>query len=276
MMLQETLQNDFIFTEDFRECSQYDDTEYCWHVLILAGSAHFAVGDESYNVIMGNAVIKSAAKPVRDFICSEDFRCEALLISWRFLKANLPESDYNIVGTMAMLQNPVLPMHQTDMERCQKNFKDIRCRLEQPYHTFHAQVLRRAVETMIFDFYDIHARQTEQKIEGMSQPTRILQRLVGLLEEGLYKRERSVDYYASRLCITPKYLSECCQMVSGHNASHWIDRYTTEEVVRQLHDRHKTFVQIAYDLNFSSASYLSRYVTRVLGCSPSEYRKKLK
>lgn len=276
MTQQETLRSDFIFTEDFRECCQYDATEYCWHVLVLAGSAHFVVGDDSYNVISGNAVIKSSAKRVRDFICSEDFHCEALLISWRFLRANLPESDYNIIGTMAMLQNPVLPMYRTDLERCSHDFGEIRCRLEQPYHTFHAQVLRRAVETMIFDFYDIHARYAEQKIDGVSQPTRYMQRFISLLEEGLFKRERSVDYYASRLCITPKYLSECCLAVSGHNASHWIDRYTTDEIVRQLQNRHKTFVQIAYDLNFSSASYLSRYVTRTLGCSPSEYRKKLK
>ena len=271
-----TLQNDFIFTDDFRECMHYDAAEYCWHVLIPSGSAHFAVGDDSYNVIEGNAVIKSAAKPVRDFICSEDFRCETLLISWHFLRTNLPESDYNIIGTMAMLQNPILPMTERDMERCRMNFAEIRRRLDQPYHNFYDQVLRRTVETMIFDFYDIHARQTGHSPEGISQPVRYMQRFVGLLEEGLYKRERSVDYYASRLCITPKYLSECCIMVSGHTASHWIERYTTEEIVCQLQDRRKSFIDIAYDLNFSSPSYLSRYVSRTLGCSPSEYRKKLK
>ena len=276
MIHQETLQNDFVFTDDFRECSRYDDTQFCWHMLIVAGSARFSVGDDTYNVIAGNAVIKSAAKPVKDFICSDDFRCEALLISWHFLRANLPESDYNIIGTMAMLQNPILPMTKKDMEQCRMNFTEIRRRLDQPYHNFYGQVLRRAVETMIFDFYDIHARQTGHSPEGISQPVRYMQRFISLLEEGLYKHERSVDFYASRLCITPKYLSECCQMVSGHNASHWIDRYTTEEIVRQLQNRHKTFVQIAYDLNFSSASYLSRYVTRTLGCSPSEYRKRQK
>lgn len=254
---------------------RYDDAQYCWHVLVISGSAHFAVGDESYNVIAGNAIIKSAAKLFREFICSDDFYSKSLLISWRFLHANLPDSDYNIIGTLSMLRDPVLPMLPTDLGRCLLNFEEIQRRTLQPYHNFYAQVLRRAVETMIFDFYDIHARHTEQKIEGVSQPTRYMQRFITLLEEGLYKRERSVDYYASRLFITPKYLSECCQMASGHNASYWIDRYTTDEIVRQLHDRHKTFVQIAYDLNFSSASYLSRYVTQKLGCSPSEYRKKL-
>ena len=35
-------------------------------------------------------------------------------------------------------------------------------------------------------------------------------------------------------------------------------------------------VDIAYELNFSSPSYLSRYVKRIFGGSPSEYRKRLK
>lgn len=269
-------QGDFIFPADLRECCRYDDAQYCWHVLCLAGSAHFTIGDNSYNIIAGDAVIKSAAKPVRDLSCSDDFRCEALLIAWRFLNVNLPQTDYNIIGTFSMLDNPVLPMHRDDLERCRLNFTEIRRRLGQPYHSFYAQVMRRAVETMILDFYDIHSRWTDQPVAGLRQPSRIVQRFVALLQEGLYKKERSVEYYASRLFITAKYLSECCIIVSGHSASHWIDRYTTEEIARQLAQRHKPLSEIAFELNFSSSSYLSRYVNRTLGCSPSEYRKRLK
>ena len=167
-------------------------------------------------------------------------------------------------------------MQQADLDRCLLNFEEIRRRLDRPYHNFFADVMRRAVETMILDFYDIHARMTKQNIEGVSQASRILQRFVTLLQEGLYKKERSVEYYASRLFITPKYLSEACVAVSGHNASYWIDRYTAQELSHQLSDRSKPLIDIAYELNFSSASYLSRYVKRAFGCSPSEYRKRLK
>ena len=167
-------------------------------------------------------------------------------------------------------------MQETDMQRCLLNFEEIHRRQEQPYHNFFTDVMRRAVETMILDFYDIHARITHQNIEGVSQASRILQRFVTLLQEGLYKKERSVDYYASRLCITPKYLSEACIAVSGHNASYWIDSYTTQEIALQLSNRSKSLIAIAYELNFSSPSYLSRYVKRTFGCSPSEYRKRMK
>lgn len=38
------------------------------------------------------------------------------------------------------------------------------------------------------------------------------------LERGDYRRSREVGYYADRLCVTPKYLSEVCRKVSGYAA----------------------------------------------------------
>lgn len=273
MQKDEYRNDDFIFTDSIEECRRYPDADYCWHLLCLEGSAHFAVGDVQCNVIAGGAVIKSSSLPLTDLVCSDDFRCEALLISWRFLSANLPETDYNVIGTLAMLDNPVMPMHREDLERCRLNFEEIRRRTQEPYHNFYSLVMRRAVETMILDFYDIHARTTGLNIEGVSQPCRILQRFINLLQEGLYRRERSVEYYAGRLFISPKYLSECCIAVSGRNASGWIEHYTTQEIARLLSDKHNSLADIADQLNFSSVSYLSRYVSRTFGCSPREFRK---
>ena len=276
MQKQEINQSDFVFTDDFNECCRDDYADYCLHILCLKGAAQFAVGDTMFNVIGGDAIIKSSGKPITHVRCSSEFRIRALLISWRFLNANTPKSSYNAIGAIATTQNPVMPMQQADLERCLLNFEEIRRRLDQPYHNFFADVIGRAVEMMILDFYDIHARMTHQSIEGVSQASRILQRFVALLQEGLYKKERSVEYYASRLFITPKYLSEACVAVSGHNASYWIERYTAQEVAHQLSDRSKSLVEIADELNFSSPSYLSRYVKRAFGCSPTDYRHRLK
>lgn len=276
MQRQEISQKDFVFTDDFAECCSEKYADYCLHILCLKGAARFAEGETIFNVIGGDAIIKSSGKPITIIHCSKDFSIKALLISWTYLYANTPQSSYNTIGAVSTSQNPVMPMQKADLDRCLLNFEEIRRRLEQPYHNFFADVMRRAVETMILDFYDIHARMTHQNIEGVSQASRILQRFVTLLQDGLYKKERSVEYYASRLYITPKYLSEACVAVSGYNASSWIEYFTTQEIAHQLNDRSKPLTDIAYELNFSSPSYLSRYVRRIFGCSPSEYRKRLK
>ena len=89
-------------------------------------------------------------------------------------------------------------------------------------------------------------------------------------------RNRDLDFYASRLCITPHYLSEICRKVSGRPATYWIDRFTIQEITRLLRQRELPLTTIAERMNFSSVSYFSRYVQKRIGVPPSEYRNNAK
>ncbi|WP_394698915.1 helix-turn-helix domain-containing protein [uncultured Bacteroides sp.] len=69
-----------------------------------------------------------------------------------------------------------------------------------------------------------------------------------------------------------KYLSECCIKASGHNASFFIEHFTAEEIARLLKKEDLSVTDISYQLDFSTTSYFTRYVKRVLGMTPSEYK----
>ena len=43
-----------------------------------------------------------------------------------------------------------------------------------------------------------------------------MNRFLRMLEEGTYRERREVTYYADRLCVTPKYLSEVSKKASGY------------------------------------------------------------
>ncbi|MED9800693.1 MAG: helix-turn-helix domain-containing protein, partial [Prevotella sp.] len=96
---------------------------------------------------------------------------------------------------------------------------------------------------------------------------------IELLYNGEYMRNRSLSHYASRLCVTPHYLSEICKKISGKTASYWIDRFTMQEITRLLRQKELSLTEIAERMNFSSMSYFSRFVQKRIGLSPSEYRK---
>ena len=105
------------------------------------------------------------------------------------------------------------------------------------------------------------------------QGAQVLARFFSMLEGGTYRTQREVSYYASVLCVVPKYLSELCIKFSGVPANYWIKRFTIQEVKKLLRDKSLTIVQIADRLNFSSPSYLNRYVHKNLGVSPMDYRR---
>ena len=126
----------------------------------------------------------------------------------------------------------------------------------------------------ILDLYDIHARSSKE-LQVSERVTSLLRNFIGLLYNGEYVRNRDLEFYASRLCITPHYLSEICKKISGKPASYWIDRFTMQEITRLLRQKELSLSEIAERMNFSSLSYFSRYIRKRLGVCPGEYRNSL-
>lgn len=123
----------------------------------------------------------------------------------------------------------------------------------------------------VLDLYDIHTRSNERAAVS-SRLTVLMKEFVGMLLDGDYVADRSLEYYAGRLCITPHYLSEISKNLSGQPATYWIDRFVSGELSRLLLQPGLSLEAIADCMNFSSVSYLSRYVKNKLGLTPSEYR----
>lgn len=73
----------------------------------------------------------------------------------------------------------------------------------------------------------------------------VMRRFIDMLERGDYRHSREVGYYADRICITPKYLSEVCRKVSGYSANFWINRYATIDIARLLRDKSLSLTDIA-------------------------------
>ena len=96
-----------------------------------------------------------------------------------------------------------------------------------------------------------------------------------LLPSGISRTEREVSYYAERLHVSPKYLSATVKRVTGHSVSSFIDRYTVPILKKYLNNEKLSLTQIADRMNFTSLSYFSRYCTKHIGLSPSEYRRSL-
>ena len=125
---------------------------------------------------------------------------------------------------------------------------------------------------MFLDFFDIHAAQNG--LANISfQDTDVITRFMDMLERGDYVKNREVGYYADKLCVTPKYLSEICKSVSGKTANYWISRFTTIHIRRLLKEREMTFTQISDFFEFSSPAYFSRFVQKHLGTSPTNFRE---
>jgi len=88
-----------------------------------------------------------------------------------------------------------------------------------------------------------------------------------------YTKERSVNFYASRLFISPKYLSLLVKESTGRSAARWIDYFVISEAKNLLRFSGKNIQQVAYALNFSNQSSFGKYFKHLTGMSPTEFQK---
>lgn len=268
--------NDLILFTD--NITGYDFAAYpdnIVHILCLNGSMSFSTRRTRFNVAKGDYVILPTGIVAGNIIQSDD--CALITMSFDGALASKCgiRNDYGIIGHLSLLQNPVLRLEYRDFRRCREDMLRIMERNGETSHLFYEETVTSVLTTHILDLYDIHARKNRD-IMANSRPAVLMRKFIGMLVDGDYKTDRTLEYYSARLCITPHYLSEISQTLSRQSASYWIDRFLTNEISRLLVHKELSLADIAERLNFSSVSYLSRYVSKHLGVTPSQFRKTLK
>jgi len=241
------------------------------HILCLGGQCEITYNDSLFTIREKDCTIIRATQLIESVAPSADFRVRILYIDPTFIEKSTPNTNYGMRGSLSLAQNPVMHLTEEEFARCRRDFEEVERRRAMVWHHFLDEVMISTVQTLILDFFDFHAR-----IYGMeeiqTQSATTMQRFIGMLERGDYRENREVGYYASELCVAPKYLSEISKTVTGHSANWWINRFTILDISRQLRDRDRTFTEISDLFHFSSPAYFSRYVQRYLGESPTEYR----
>lgn len=90
-----------------------------------------------------------------------------------------------------------------------------------------------------------------------------------------YKSEKTVQYYASELNITPKKLNEITKKHCAETAINAIHKRILTEIKRQLLFSDLSHKEIAFNLGFSSPSALNKFVKAKLKETPTELQHEL-
>ena len=87
-----------------------------------------------------------------------------------------------------------------------------------------------------------------------------------------HDRERSIKFYADRMCLTPKYISSAIKTYSGKCAHDWINDYVMLEAKMLLRYTTMTVQEISNSLNFPTQSAFGKYFRQQVGMGPKQYR----
>ena len=212
-------QTDFdgiVFADTLQDFNTLRYAGHIVHILCCGGNMGFTFQDTRYNIAVGDYVILPNGELGSEFSISDDFQGILMSLSETFVASIAIRSNYGIIGHLSLLQNPVMKLSPHDFRICEAALRVLRMRMTEKGHSFYEELLGSLLTAHILDLYDIHAR--SRNVSQLSEHTASqLRKFIELLYNGEYIRNRELDFYASRLCITPHYLSELCRKVSGRS-----------------------------------------------------------
>ena len=140
-----------------------------------------------------------------------------------------------------------------------------------PRQEFKIESARHLTLSMFYGYSHLKHDVNEIK-SANSRQEEIFNQFTELLERH-HKREREIAFYADKMFITPKYLSQVIKDYSNKTALAFIEEYVIAEAKSMLLSTTLSIQQISDELNFPSQSVFGKYFKRVTGKSPTEYRR---
>ena len=100
----------------------------------------------------------------------------------------------------------------------------------------------------------------------------LFNRFMMLLEKD-YKISRDVNYYAEKMNISSKYLTNIVNQVTGHTPKTIIDQYVILQLKMHLKRTTQSIKEMAWEFHFADVSFFCRYFKKHTGLTPQQIRE---
>lgn len=165
----------------------------------------------------------------------------------------------------------VLPVSDSDLLTIRLIFDALWHVVSQP--DYPRAVVSSLVAALMHHYNALYLDSSERRAVTRTREQTIFDRFIQLVN--LHSHEHHhIGYYASRICLTERYLGTIIHQTSGVTAKEWIDRALISRIQVELRHTAKPIAQIADELHFPNPSFFCKYFKRIAGVTPGEYRQR--
>jgi AraC family transcriptional activator of pobA len=240
--------------------------------IVLRGSARLQVNLETYDLGPNSLMVLSPYVIKQWPFLSED--CDSLSIF--FTKEFITAGGGPNLDAFAFFERDarhVLTLPPADAERITALLQAIEQKYDAP-HVYREEILRSLIHILLHETAPIYSAQhvASKVVQTRSQ---LIAAGFKQLVNTHYATERSLAFYADKLCITPKHLAETVKEVTGKRAVAWLAEAVVLEAHILLQNPALTIGQISDTLHFADQSTFGRFFRSNTGISPASYRQRL-
>ena len=143
---------------------------------------------------------------------------------------------------------------------------------ENPFKLYEQKLLLLALTYRICSMYN--RKLVNDGEEAGGRKNEVFIRLIQLIEK-YYMQERGVEFYADKLCLSPKYLSAVSKSICGYTVQELVFKAIIRKSISLLKNTQQDIQEISNAIGFPNASYFGTFFKKQVGMSPQQYRKSL-
>lgn len=236
------------------------------------GEAVSKINMKEYHIKAPAVMVMMHGQTIEPISYSDDLQSRAIAMSESFtnrLFATTSEVEVHSLYT-SIINNPIINFE--DDNNVFSLYYDLLLNIaKSPRPEFKLQSAQHLTLAMFYGYSHMkHNLSTKNKVTTRQEE--IYSAFIDTLSEN-YKTARDIGYYADKLCITAKHLSQVVKEVSGKTALEIIEDYVLTECKALLLSTTMTIQEISDELNFPSQSVFGKYFKRLTGMSPKAYRR---
>lgn len=241
-------------------------------VVCISGSAHFVSDMRKVDMGPHTIAVILPGHLIEEYSTSDDFHGFMIASSERNFAAFLPMMSRLFMCSMYFRDNPMVSLTTEELDNQVYFHRLLKNKLKDCHSSFDRMVVNKLIEGIFCETLNIFFKRLDISLTTYCNRSESLFYRFIVDIENYYKRERSVSFYADKLCVSAKHLSSVVKEISGRTASDWIDSYVVNEIKRLLATTDMTIQEISCKLNFANQSFFGKYFKVHVGMSPREYR----
>lgn len=238
--------------------------------LVRSKSIKIRIGFKDYKLKRNDLAILSEDLFCKPIVMESNAKLEMILIKESFFNNSnykLPADFYNLVNQM-----PFVSLNKEEKQYylscinfckniCKKNFNN------------EEKILSNMLNSIALISLEIWQQHSKSPTfpNDVDKITQLNRDFFNLLFQKA-KQYHKVDYYAKTLGVSHNYLTYCVKYITNQTPKQAIEKQLINEIKHLLESTNLSLKEIAWQLNFSDASYLSRFFNRHCGISPANYR----
>lgn len=239
----------------------------------LGGSIKGRINLQNIEIKKGDVLLISPNALKQMINISPDSQYIGMIFRPSFLvQLGLPKHKQDIFKLLTDMRLNILSLSDAElrnlmvyMKNIEQNFKKL------DLHLFAEEMIHHNFLSVFYELGDIAYRQNKMVPQKFSRKEDITMRF-GSLALKHFKERKQLDFYASKVFVTPKYLTETVKEVTGKTAGEILDELLIREAKLMLEDPNLGISEIAIVLNFSDQSFFGKFFKRHVGSSPREFR----